>query len=199
MGVTVTSTMKSTQQCKKAAAMAMRTISMVRRSFRRLDKDDFLIIYKMYIRPHLEYCVQSWSPYLVRDVEVLERVQRLATKLVRELRGRDYEDRLRALGLTTLCERRKRGDMIEVYKLLNGKENVAYDQFFTIALDKQHLRGHSLRLSKEGSRLDVRKYSFSQRVVNDWNGLPLEVVTAATVNGFKNAYDRHVKAMDVRS
>ena len=76
---------------------------------------------------------------------------------------------------------------------------LAYDQFFSIARDKQHLRGHSLRLSKERSRLDIRKYSFSQRVVNDWNALPLEVVTAATVNGFKNAYDRHVKTMDVRS
>ena len=89
--------------------------------------------------------------------------------------------------------------MIEVYKLLTGKGNVAYDQFFSMEQSKQHLRGHAMRLVKERSRLDVRKYSFSQRIVNDWNALPLDVVTAATVNGFKNAYDRHVKAMDVRS
>ena len=56
----------------------------------------------------------------------------LATTLVRELRNRRYDERLRALGLTTLGERRRRGDMIEVYKLLTGKENVAYDQFFSM-------------------------------------------------------------------
>ena len=123
----------------------------------------------------------------------------LATTLVGKLKSCTYDERLRALGLTTLKERRRRGDMIEVYKLLTGKENVAYDQFFSIEQSKQHLRGHTMRLVKERSRLDVRKYSFGQRVVNDWNALPLDVVTAATVNGFKSAYDRHAGAMDVRS
>ena len=199
LGVIVTSTLKPSQQCAKAAAAARKIISMVKRNFRRLDKDDFLIIYKTYIRPHLEYCVQSWSPHLNCDMNMLEKTQMLATTLVGKLKSCTYDERLRALGLTTLKERRRRGDMIEVYKLLTGKENVAYDQFFSIEQSKQHLRGHTMRLVKERSRLDVRKYSFGQRVVNDWNALPLDVVTAATVNGFKNAYDRHAGAMDVRS
>jgi len=76
-------------------------MGMVRRNFRRLDKEDFLLIYKTYIRPHMEYCVQAWSPYLKKDIECLEKVQRSATKMVHGLRHLSYEQRLRHLELTS--------------------------------------------------------------------------------------------------
>ena len=87
---------------------------MVRRNFQRLAKEDFKLIYTVYIRPHLEYCVQAWLPYLVKDSEVLERVQRVATRLVPELRKYTYAERLKRLGLPTPKARRQRNNMIEV-------------------------------------------------------------------------------------
>jgi ribonuclease P/MRP protein subunit RPP40 len=60
-------------------------------------------------------------------------------------------------------------------------------------------RGHELKIPKERFRLDVRKYSFSQRVIEGWSRLPSKAVTAATVNSFKNAYDKYRKEMDDRS
>jgi len=54
---------------------------MVRKKFRHLDIDDFRLIYKTYIRPHLEFCIQAWSPHFVKDIEVLQRVQKAATNL----------------------------------------------------------------------------------------------------------------------
>ena len=74
----------------RAAGTARRVVGMVRRNFRRLDRKDFLLIYKAYIRPRLEYSVQAWSPHLVKDIETLERVQMAATNLVPELRKFDY-------------------------------------------------------------------------------------------------------------
>jgi len=59
-------------QCNKAAAAARKIIGMVRRNFRKLDVEDFLLIYKTYIRPRLEFCIQSWSPYLSKDIETRE-------------------------------------------------------------------------------------------------------------------------------
>jgi len=103
------------------------------------------------------------------------------------------------IGITSLKDRRLRGDMIEVYKLLTGKEKIN-EQFFTLAEKPYSLRGHDRKLVKERSRLDTRKFFFSQRVVNSWNSLPAEVVNTASVNGFKNAYDRWCKKdMDDRS
>jgi len=102
-------------------------MGMMRRNFRRLDKEDFLLIYKTYIRPHMEYCVQAWSPYLKKDIECLEKVQRSsATKMVHGLRsslvlwaetaalGADY----------SLKERRIRGDLIATFKIMTGKEGL---------------------------------------------------------------------------
>ena len=90
--------------------------------------------------------------------------------------------------------------MIEVYELLTGKEKIKYEQFFTLAEKYYSLRGHDKKLVKERSRLDTRKVFFSQRVVNSSNSLPAEVVNAASVNKFKNAYDRWgYKDMDDRS
>jgi len=126
LGIIVSSNLKSLQQCIKAAATALRVIAVVRRNFKRLDVNDFslIYIYKTYIRPYLEYCIQRWSPYLAKYIEVLVRVQKAATDSVPQLRKHSYADRLKVLGLTSLKERRERGDMIKVYKILTGKEHI---------------------------------------------------------------------------
>jgi len=82
------------------------------------------------IHPHLEYCIQAWSPHLVKDTDVIENVQKAATSLVPKLRKYSYPVRLEKLGITTLNDRRERGDMIEVYKLLTGREQIDCKQFF---------------------------------------------------------------------
>ena len=100
-GVIISSNLKPSAQCLKAANKAMSVLGMVKRNFRRLDTDSFNVIYKGYIRPHLEFCIQAWSPFLAKDEVVLEKVQRRATKLVCGLKNKSYEERLRVLGLTT--------------------------------------------------------------------------------------------------
>ena len=80
----------------------------------------------------MEYCVQAWSPHLVKDIRILESVQRTATKMVPTLRKLPYESRLQRLGLTTLERRRIRGDLIETFKILTDIEKVDKEQFFLI-------------------------------------------------------------------
>jgi len=79
--------------------------------------------------------------------------------------------------------------MIEVYKLFTWKEHIDYKQFFRLAENHYGVRGHEKKLSKDRSKLDTRKFFFSQRVVNSWNSLPAEVMNAESFNSFKNAYD----------
>ena len=90
--------------------------------------------------------------------------------------------------------------MIEVYKILNGKEHRDSGQYFVLVENHYCLRGHKMKLTNERSRLDIRKHSFSQRIINSWNSLLASVVNAKSVNGFKNAYDQNYRNdMDVRS
>jgi len=140
--VIVTNDLKPSQQCATAAKKAMSVLRLIKRTFSKIDVQDFNILYKCYVRPHLEYCIQAWSPHLLKDIRCLEKVQERATKLVTELKNLEYTDRLRKLGLTTLERRRLRGDLIEIYKILMGKENVDYGHFFQYADNSYELRGH---------------------------------------------------------
>ena len=119
---------------------------MIRRSFSYLNKDIALHLYKTLVRPHLEYCVQAWRPYLKKDIELMEGVQRRATKLVPSMRNYSYVERLKLFNLTTLETRRIRGDLIEVFKILKGYEDVNAQTFFE--LSQLCTRGHSLNIGK---------------------------------------------------
>jgi len=196
LGVFVTSDLKPSTQCIKAADKAQSVLRMIKRNFPKIDKEEFIILYKTYVRPHLEYCVQAWSPAMVKDIKVLEKVQQRATKWVKGLKKKSYAERLRILNLTTLEKRRKRGDLIEVYKILTGSEDIDSSTFFTVTSNEHGLRGHQYKLYKPSSHLNVRKNFFSQRVINDWNELPSFVVEAPSINSFKNRLDDHMADMD---
>ena len=102
-----------------------------------------------------------------------------------------YESRLLQCGLTTLQTRRLRGDQIEVFKIVNGYDDVDRNMFFKLK-EGSRTRGHKAALVKEQCRLDMRKYSFSQRVINEWNKLPNDCVNASSVNMFKNRIERYL-------
>ena len=97
---------------------------MIRRNITYKEKSLIVPLYKAIVRAHLEYCIQAWSPYLRKAIDMLERIQRRSTKLIPELRYLRYEERLKECGLTTLETRRLRRDQIEVFKILNGYENI---------------------------------------------------------------------------
>ena len=82
---------------------------MIRRNITYKEKGLIVHLYKAIVRPHLEYCIQAWRPYLRKDIYMLEKVQRRTTKLITGLRDHSYDDRLKECGLTTLETRRLRG------------------------------------------------------------------------------------------
>ncbi len=189
VGVWMADTLKPSIQCTKAAAKAMRALGMVRRSFTYLDRSSLILVFNCYVRPHLEYCVQAWCPYLKKDIICLEKVQRRATKLVPGLRELPYEDRLKRLQLYSLQRRRLRGDLIETFKILRGLEQLDSARFFQP--QEGTTRGHNFKLFKPRARLQVRQQTFSHRVVTPWNKLPSNVVSANSVEAFKSNLDKH--------
>ena len=114
--------------------------------------------------------------------------------MVEGLRRMSYTERLKQLHLTTLHNRRLRGDLIETYRLLHHRESVDPQQFLQIDDNKHGLRRHSLKLVKPRPRVELRRNFFSHRIIDSWNSLPEEAVTASTINGFKDRVDRHLLA-----
>ena len=112
---------------------------------------------------------------------MLECIQRRGTKIIPELRDFSYEERLKECGLTTLETRRLRGDQIKVFRILNGYENIDRNMFFPFKKDS-NIREHEVKLVKYQCGLDIRKYSFSHRTINQWNKLSTYCVTASSLN-----------------
>ena len=125
LGVTMNANMKVSEQCRIAASKGNQVLGMIRRNITYKEKSLIVPLYKAIVRPHLEYCIQAWSPYLRKDIDMLGKIQRRATKLIPGLIDLRYEERLKECGLTTLETRRLRGDQIEVFKILNGYENIS--------------------------------------------------------------------------
>ena len=197
LGVTISADMKVSEQCGIAASKGNQILGLIRRNITYKGKKLIIPLYKAIVRPHLEYCIQAWRPYRKKDIDTLERIQRRATKMIPELRDLSYEERLKECGLTTLETRRLRGDQIEVFKILNGYENIDRNVFFSLKKDSR-TRGHEVKLVKDQCRLDIRKHLFSQRTINEWNKLSTDCVTASSVNMFKNKVDTYLRRADYK-
>ena len=149
----------------------------------------FLNHYKSMVRSHIEYATQIWSSIYKTDKVMLENVQRRATCLVKCVQNKSYQERLTFLGLPALEYRRERADMVQMFKIMHDVDKVDKGKPFQMS-ECNTTRGHSLKLFKKRSHLNVGANYFFQRVVDQWNSLPEFVVTAPSPNAFTSRLNK---------
>ena len=204
LGVYVTSACTPSKQVWVAAQKANQVLGQLMRAFTYRDRITFVKLYKIYVRPHLECCVQAWSPWLQKDIDLLENVQRRAVNAVSGISG-SYEEKLIILNLPSLKHRRERGDMIQTFKMIKRIDNINPDDFFcrtsthhnyptrqAARHDENTLMCEpSYGLSPSPCNLEIRRNFFTQRVISSWNALLPSIKNALTVNEFKRRFDLH--------
>ena len=153
------------------------------------------LLYTALVRPS-EYGNAVRHPMYRKDIDLLKRVQKRATRMVPGLANFSYEERLEAMDLPSLAYRRLRGNAIEVYKYLKGIYRVDSSRMLPLTGPKTfETRGHYLKIQKRYCRTKLRANFFSCRIVNMWNGLPDDVVLSPTLNCFKGRIDRHWRSL----
>lgn len=192
LGIIVTSDLKWENHIAIIVKKANSFIYLIKRAFKDHSSEMIGHIYKSFIRPKLEYAFAVWNPYFIKDIELLEKVQRRTSKIPPELRDLTYPERLARLNLTTLKERRHRGDLIETYKITSNYYKCNIHNIFH-QNHNQHLRGHSKKLEKERTAKLQRRNFLCNRIVYSWNALEEETVTAPNTNAFKNRVDKELK------
>lgn len=200
LGIQLTDDLKWHTQTLTAANKANSVLGMLKRTFVYWNVELSKQLYVTFVRPHLEYAVSAWNPYRKKDIKILENIQRRATKLAPGIKHLAYHERLRIMGLTTLYERRVRGDAIQYFKIEKGLNLVKYTTpnrlapAITSLGPASNIRGHPHRLERQAIKnCDQREFFFSNRMVPIWNSIPENIVNAKTTNQFKNLYDKYKK------
>ena len=170
------------EKVKKANSM----LGWIKRSFNFLTPAGFVLLYTSFVRPHLEYAQSIWSPKLRKHINLIESVQRRATKLLSCCKNLLYSERLKMLGLPSLEFRRHFGDMVQIYKHLH-----VYDQSTLpnkLVRRTRPCRRHNFELqplfANDGFR-GAQNKSFYYRCISTWNKLPRNAVGAPNIKTFK--------------
>jgi len=191
LGVTVDDNLNFNEHIVGKISKARQIWGMIRRTFKAIDWDTFPLLFKAFVRPHLEYANCVWFPAGKGTIKDIEGVQRAATKQVPGLQGLSYPARLRTLRLPTLKHRRRRGDLIEMFKMATGISDPNAVPPMTRVSEDIATRGHSHKLRRPISKTTLGHNRFTSRIVNDWNSLPSDIVESPTLNTFKNRLDKY--------
>ena len=189
IGFWISDDLSTATHVSKARSKALGEIARIRRNFTYIDKRAFCVLYNQRIRPHLDYGMTACPPGSSAASKELEAVQSKATSMVWGLKGLNSEERRKKLGLMTLDQRRDRGDLIEVFKMLKGLTRINPGMFWEV----RDARGGP-RLVKEmaANGRKQRHTFFSYRVIQKWNLLPADLKMAKSLDSFKNRLDERI-------
>ena len=204
VGVYISDELNWDYQIQEVTSKANKKLGWLSRAFTYKDIHIMKILYCTFVRPLLEFAVPVWSPNFEKQVDILERVQRRATKLIPSIRHFSYDDRLKAIGIMSLRKRRLRGDLIQQYKIFHKIDMVKWynEPHFAPSLlcsgPASNIRGHKARMEVEDIvHFEKRRNFFTNRICEHWNKLPHSTVFAKSVNSFKARLDDYLENLDV--
>ena len=154
--------------------------------------------FKVYVRPILEYCSSVWSPYLIKDIQSIENIQRFFTRKVLYKFDLEYKQRLSVLNLESLEYRRLKTDLVMYYKIIHNLIDLNCEDFFKFSRHSL-TRSHNLTLTKPICKTNLYLNSFSNRLINVWNKLPIDVVNAPSLPSFVNSIKKLISPLSLYS
>ena len=190
LGITISYDLSWSDHTHDVVNKANRVLGVIKRVLGSKSITEFSLLYKSLVRPILEYAAPVWCPFLVKDIVLLEKVQRKASRpVLGKKRGEmHYEERCAILKRSPLEKRRLYFSLMECYKRVFSLNNLKFQDFFQFA-SKRTRSNHSYKLQFKASSCNCYKYSFFIRIVKEWNDLPERVVGAGNLARFKRSLE----------
>jgi hypothetical protein len=162
LGVNFHSNLKPSLHCSMIAAKANVRSKLILKCFLSYNRDNYIRAFKCYVRPILEYCSVVWSPWLLKDVNILERVQRNFTRkvcILCRLPILSYDERLHLFGLERLELRRLRTDIVELFKIVYQYStcNLVNKLNFVQLYNAHNTRGNRFKLTVPRANINCFK------------------------------------------
>ena len=190
LGIFVSSNLKWEQHIVKIVNLASTTSYQILKVFRTKNIWTLVKLFNTYIRPKLEYCTPVWSPYLVKDINSIEKVQRNFTKVIcrrSNISFTSYQDRLDKLNMLSLEDRRIRYDLILMFKILNGLSDLSFNSFFELKSSPYPIRNGSIKIVPlKTFKSNLWLNSFFVRAPKYYNKLPIEITSTKSLSIFKS-------------
>lgn len=201
LGVLFDSKLSFSEHCNTIANKGFQRANMLLKCFHTRDRVLQIKLFNTFVRPILEYNSPVWCPHMIKDVTVIERVQKYFTKNLRGLKCLSYKQRLNILKQPSLQSRRIRSDLIYLYKILNGFADANLKCLFTAASSvstcERNLRGHAYKLFVPKPRTDMLKFSYTYRVIKFWNALPSAVCESNSLSVFKRKVSAYLSESNI--
>lgn len=187
LGVLIDSDLSFEEHIAKQVNKANSMLGLLKRGFQDPSPHVFQTLYTTFVRPHLEYAQSVWQPRLRRSINLIESVQRRATKLVKPISRLPYAERLRRLALPSLEFRRLFCDMVQVYKHIHIYDSKTTPKKFIKRTRpcRKHIHELQMNFPDDGVR-GAQSKSFFYRTISTWNALPKYVAEASSIKSFKN-------------
>ena len=196
LGVILSDNLKWNPHIQKIYSKSISLLYLTLKSFCSTDPFFYVNLYKLYIRPNLEYNVCTWNPFQRGDVKRIESVQEKFTRFLCKkchIKYNNYLHRLDILHLETLEIRRVKQDMILIYKMLNNLIDLNFSKYFSLhtTVSTLHLRRHRFYIKlPKFSKTSARNNFFNYRCISAWNKLPDDVVSSNSLSIFKSKLNK---------
>ena len=196
LGIVISNDLKWSKYISKITSKANTTVYTIFRSFLASDSKTLVNLYKVHVRPILEYNTSIWNPNIKSDIISIENVQRRFTKRLcqrNNINFNSYSDRLKILNLETLEIRRIKIDIILMFKIFNNLIDVNFEEHFrnSVSIKRYDLRGHKNRLFRpKYSGSSPRNNFFTDRIIPLWNKLPIDLVSSQSLQIFKSKLNK---------
>lgn len=185
LGVIIDNDLTFSSHIAKLSSQSTQKSRCITRSFRCPDDDFKLNMHKTFVLPTVEFASSVWCPYKIGEIKVIETVQRRFSKYLDFHHSISYVDRCKKLDILPLVYRRIIADLVLTYKIIHELfSGVTREEFFT--MKSPTARGHCLQIFKTRTNKSQRTNFFAERVIDNWNALPPEIVKSGTVKQFKN-------------